>query len=317
MKISDLLNYREQILGSQPLINVTQIQNSIKALEHSIAGDAAQNIKQTELNQSLTEFTAGVDHCVRGLQHVADIIQHLTRHVDRLIQQQHDPYLSRSRRLWQDQFSQWDQNAYLDRTLVMDSHQKFLLENKLQRHSGWQDVGLILRPGRGDIVESMAAMGTLYIFDWTASMIVDAMCRFPEQYRDRFRGYHGHGTASLDQLPGQQMRLIFVHNFFNYMHLDLIREYLMKLLTLLRPGGTVICTFNDCDYAVNALMAERNYQCYTPGHLLQQQAESLGLVVTDRQWFTNGLAWMELQLPGKYRSLKSAPISTKIHARSK
>jgi hypothetical protein len=143
------------------------------------------------------------------------------------------------------------------------------------------------------------------------------MARFPEQYRDRFRDYHGIDATDLRQLPAGQMRLIYVHNFFNYLSIPLIGQYLAELVPLLRPSGTLICTINDCDHAVNADMAERNYQSYTPGHLLMDLAQRHGLATVDHQWFSNGICWMEFQKPGKYRSLKAGPISTKIHARPK
>jgi hypothetical protein len=113
------------------------------------------------------------------------------------------------------------------------------------------------------------------------------------------------------------MRLIFVREFFNTMSLDVIAAYLQRFQSMLRPDGVLICTFNDCDHSVNADMAEKNYQSYVPGRLLRAQAEALGLTVIDQRWFDNGLAWMEFQRPGKYRALKGAPISTKIHARPK
>lgn len=317
MKISDLLKYQEQINQIRSQDWLSRVSLELQALEHAVVSGSGDLISHTALCTNISAVTVGVEDSLRRLNYLDSLLQDLLNNIQTQVSALEPQYLARSERLYRDQLRFRDVFAILERVLPMTSDQKILLENRLQRHSGWQDTGLCVRPGAGDIIESMSGMGTLYVFDHAPALTAQAMSRFPEQHRDRFRDYHGVDPTALRQLPADQMRLIFVHNFFNYLSMSYIDQYIAELVCLLRPGGALICTVNNCDHAVNVDMAERNYQCYTPGHLLIKLAQRYGLVLTDQQWFSNGVSWIEFARPGKYRSLKASPISTKIHARPK
>jgi SAM-dependent methyltransferase len=315
MTLSDLLQYRERVHelaqnGAHHMAKdiiarvVTDIDTS-----HQVLPDPVANLQ--------LRIGTAVQNIQHQIQHMTQLIQQLDAEIHQGIVAHHPQYHAQSRRLYENQFRHYTANKILDTPLDLTSDQRSLLRSRIMAHSNWLDTGLMLRAGRDDLVESMSAMGILYLFDTHPDLLAPAVARFPEHHRDKYRDYHGTEPNDLQQLPPNQMRLIVALNFFNFLPLDRIHQYLMNLTKLLRPGGVILFTFNDCDHAVNVGFCERSWQCYHPGDEILALARALGLELRGRQWFDNGVSWMELGLPGKYRSLRGAPIVTKIHARSK
>jgi hypothetical protein len=99
--------------------------------------------------------------------------------------------------------------------------------------------------------------------------------------------------------------------------MELITRYITEAYQKLRPGGTLIMTYNDCDRAHGVALAERNFMCYTPGSEILKIAELTGFDCTYQHTGLGDLSWIELQRPGKITSLRGGQTLAKIVARSK
>jgi hypothetical protein len=156
----------------------------------------------------------------------------------------------------------------------------------------------------------------LYLVDHNTELLAPAVAGFHEQYQRRLRLYTindcNNNQAILSQLPNNQFGYVFAYNWFNFKPLQVIEQYLRELWHKVRPGGTVLMTFNDCDYAHGVALAERNFMCFTPGTRIMKAAETVGFDTLDRHRGLGDVAWLEFQKPGKIYSLRGGQTLAKI-----
>ena len=92
----------------------------------------------------------------------------------------------------------------------------------------------------------------------------------------------------------------------------LFRSYLTDLFAVMRPGGTLVMTYNNCDRAQGVGLAERNFMCYTPKRHIQKHAESVGFEFTFEHNGEGDLSWLEFVKPGVITSLRGGQTLAKI-----
>jgi SAM-dependent methyltransferase len=126
-----------------------------------------------------------------------------------------------------------------------------------------------------------------------------------------------HSNNILELLPDGQFGVIFSYNYFNYKPLEVIHRYLQEVFEKLRPGGVFIFTFNDCDRAHGAALAERHFMCYTPGRAVQKHAETVGYEILNKHHGEGDLSWFELRKPGDIRSIRGGQSLARIVVNSK
>jgi hypothetical protein len=106
--------------------------------------------------------------------------------------------------------------------------------------------------------------------------------------------------------------LIFAYNYFNYKPIEVINRYLEELFNKLRPGGSLIMTYNDCDQDHGVQLAEKNFMCYTPGQHIVNRAENVGLELFAQHTGQGDLSWFEFKKPGHIQSLRGGQTLAKI-----
>jgi SAM-dependent methyltransferase len=146
-------------------------------------------------------------------------------------------------------------------------------------------------------------------------LLVPAFNKFPEEYQRRLRLYTVKENIEqliLDKIPDNQFSICLVYNFFEFKPFEIIRSYLLEIYQKLKPGGTLIMTFNDCDRDKAVKLVEQHYCCYTPGSLVKQFASTVGY---DQifSWNNDGsTTWLELRKPGTLTSLRGGQTLAKI-----
>lgn len=316
MNLSDLINYRHQVRDLIKRHWYNPVTDSLSRVQSGVYIDK-ELVVPPDLAHRISQVNSMIQHISKQVNHTNEMLQELDDAIQQEINKWHEHYQSQSQHLYQSQSRFTDIHHILESRLDITQQQRDFLQARLMTHSSWCDIGMIIRPANEDFVVSMSGMSLLYLYDSVPQLLEPAITRFPQHHREKYRDYHGTSIGDLDQIPKGQARLIFVQNFFNFMPVDVMYQYLEVLCGILRPGGTIIFTYNDCDHAVNVGFCERSWQCYQPGSEVLARTRALALELRHRQWYDNGFAWMEMQLPGKYRPLKAAPIVTKIHTRSK
>ena len=179
---------------------------------------------------------------------------------------------------------------------------------------------MMLRPGLETFVEEMVPMDPLYLVDTHQELLNPSIQKFTVEYQRRLRPYvidDRQPGEIMNKLPNNQFGFVFAFNFFNFRPLELIQRYLTELHSKLRPGGTLIMTYNNCDRAQGVGLSERHFMCYTPRRMIVQHAESVGFELERGYDAPGDLSWLELRKPGEITSMRGGQTLAKIIVQSK
>ena len=149
------------------------------------------------------------------------------------------------------------------RTLKMFPNTIQDIVSRLHYYVSWQHPGLEIGPGDGQWTPHLVAMDPLYLIDVHQEFLNNTVNNFQEPYRSRLRPYlikH----ASLHTLPTEQFGLIFSWNTFNYFNLRFIEHYLGNLMPLLKPGGVIMFSYNNCERYECTQLFERDFMTFVP-----------------------------------------------------
>jgi SAM-dependent methyltransferase len=108
------------------------------------------------------------------------------------------------------------------------------------------------------------------------------------------------------QLPQEQLGVIVAYNFFDNLSMNMTQRMLRETFNLLKPGGKMIFTFNDCDLPHNITLVERKFKYYTPGRLVKHHLENIGYTIIKQFRETYGMAWFEVEKPGQIERIKGS-----------
>jgi SAM-dependent methyltransferase len=179
------------------------------------------------------------------------------------------------------------------------------LKQRINLYSNWQYPALEIGCGDGEWTKFLVASDPLYIADFFPEFLDSAVEQFEPMYQGRVRKYLIKDFYKIKDLPTNQFGLIFSYNFFNYLSLDTIKQYLLQCLEWLRPGGTVIFTYNNADLPAAAAYAETYFMTYVPKSILIPMAESIGFETIFSFDLDPAFSCIEFKKPGTLHSIKT------------
>jgi len=186
---------------------------------------------------------------------------------------------------------------------------------RLLLRTSWQYPALEIGCRDGEWTQNLVAADPLYIVDPFREFLDFTQNRFPDAYKRRLRRYQI-VNHDLSMLPQGQFGFIFSWGYFNYVSFDTMKQYLKQAMTLLRPGGSFMFTYNDGDTASGAGMAETFAQTYMPKSLLVPLCESLGFTIVDESDYAGNINWIEIRKPGELKTIKAHQVLGEIKARN-
>jgi len=201
-------------------------------------------------------------------------------------------------------------------SMYTDADTVDILIGRIKLLSNWKYPAMQIRPGLCEITQHMTSFDPLYIVDEDPKLLTHLTNVFNNQYLDRIR------TKTINELqddyfndtfPAHQLALIIVTDFFNYKPFEVIQQYLKLFKNkLLKPGGRIIFTFNDCDLPSGIQNAEHYMNTYTPSSLLKSYITYLGYEIINIH-SSDTLSWMEILLPGSLCSIRGGQCIAKIN----
>jgi SAM-dependent methyltransferase len=130
---------------------------------------------------------------------------------------------------------------------------------------------------------------------------------YPEIYQKRLRLY-GLYDRNLEVLPQSQFGLILCWDFFNYQTLGTIDLYLSKIIKLLRPGGVLIFSYNNCEFAESARLVDNHLSSWATPSALEKMFLAQGYELIEfkdvRTDVISYCSWVEVRRPGKLTTVK-------------
>lgn len=313
MKLSELVGYLN-LLESDSL-----------ALDHQVATKRLQEIADVVANHTIqisefgSTFVDKIYDITQEFQHAESLLHNLKTEVRKQISQKELEYYQASQRLYENEMCYETTEYILNRRLSIDTDSRLLLTAKLTQYTDWRLPGLIIRPCKEKFIENLVPLDPLYVLDQNEDLMQPALQAFTPEYQRRLRPYVINDYEHLDalwQLPCNQYGLIFAYNYFNYKPMKVFEGYLLSMFDRLRPGGVAIFTFNDCDWAHGVALAEHNFMCYTPGHVIKSYCEKIGFEILNVYRGQGDVSWIELRKPGTIESLRGGQTLAKIIATS-
>ena len=311
MKLSEIVSYLNLLETLDVHNEAVEATRRLSAVLHVVANHALQvDTCSQDLEQNFDAVKLGLDDFERTLGQIK-------HRLGQLLHQQEPVYLTESYRLFDQEMRHDGTQHILNRKLCIDSASREALQHRLKNLTDWRLPGMIIGPRTESFIEDMVPMDPLYLVDTHQDLLDPAVRNFTPDYQRRLRQYVVNDyvpRSILNEIPGGQFGVIFAYNYFNYRPMEVIRRYIQEIASKLRPGGTFIMTYNNCDRAHGIGLAERSWMCYTPKRLIVEAAINSGLELVSAADEPGDLSWIEFVRPGDIETLRGGQSLAKIIA---
>jgi len=301
MKLSEIVAYLNLLESLQVHEEAGEAVRKLAAVLHVVVNHPVQ---VDTFSQTLDQNFVAVQSALTEFEVT---LSQIRQQLIQLQQQQEPAYLAKSFRLFDQEMRHDSTLCILNRQLSVDDHFREILQHRLKNLTDWRLPGLIFGPQAETFINDMVPMDPLYLVDTHQVLLDTATEKFTPNYQRRLRQYIVNDYVSgpiLKALPDDQFGLIFAYNYFNYRPIEVIRRYIQEVAAKLRPGGTFIMTYNNCDRAHGTALAEKSWMCYTPKRLIVEAATAAGLELISAIDATGDLSWVEFLRPGEIKTLR-------------
>jgi SAM-dependent methyltransferase len=313
MKLSRLITYKHMVDG----LHISHIQDQIETELKQIHTDLSiQNIDFDNLKSEIEKQSTNIRQSMTAIE---SLLAQFKKNLHGFVNSIEEPYYVRSESLYQE--SRKDSAEYtLDqlqfKKLLYEPATNEFFQSRLKLHSNFKWPALEIRPGFGDLTPCLVACDPLYLVDTNDALLEPVKKMFTPEYQRRIRYYTIDESAKhiFSQLPRQQFGIIVAVNFLNFRPLPLIKKYVQESFLLLKPGGALIFTYNNCDYPIGVDNFENSYYCYTPGHQIAEICKQAGFRIAASFDLENNVSWLELQRPGRLSSIRGGQALGKIQS---
>ena len=317
MKLSELIAYRNLLLQ----YDTDDIQYpSYRQLEAILYTVKTNTIQPRAFSQTLDEDLAAIKYAAGQF---TTTLSELIKELNIIIEIEEKSYYAESS---QDYKQVTDRRYHrivqsediLKRIIQLPDESRQMIVNRIRGYIDWKQAGMIIRPGREDFIKHLVECDPLYIVDHDSQLLEESVAQFNEEYQQRIRSHYinnveEHPNESLiGTVPGNQIGFCLSYNFFNFVAMEVLEQYLKEIFSKLKPGGILAMTFNDCDKAHGVALAEKHYCFYTPGHRILSTAKRIGYKQMFKWDDGRDFSWLELRKPGESESLKGGQTLAKI-----
>ena len=266
--------------------------------------DKLQNLKE-EILSNIDEFNG--------------TLTEIKTEVDNFIKKKESAYLSKSYQIYENEIK--DSSKYiLERSLFQsliyrDDIEKYFI-SRILKHSNWKHSGMFIRPEHGKYVNEMTASDPLYVVDDDVDLFTPTKLLWGEQYQSRVRYKLIDESKDIifNNFPSNQINFIVAMNYFNFKPLNVINRYMKELYDVLKPGGVIIFTYNNCNLTLAVQNFEKSFYSYTPESRLKPMIEMLGFTVIESyNEPSSNVSWLEIMKPGNITSLRGGQCIAEIN----
>ena len=203
-----------------------------------------------------------------------------------------------------------------ERKTILSQDVENIISTRISQYTSWQHAVLEIGPGDGKWAYNLVSGDPLYLLDIRQEFLDSSIKQFREEYRKKIRLYQIGSDVfktdiDLSDLPNKQFGFIFAWNVFDYLPMGFIESYLNQCFELLKPGGVVMFSYNDCEKKLCAELAETKFKSWMPKWKLNEILTKIGFEVITFQSKEELVNWVEVKKPGELTSIRaSQPLAT-------
>jgi SAM-dependent methyltransferase len=311
MKLSEIVAYLNLLDSVSVHEEAAESTRRLAAVLHVVANHAVQ------VDSCAQDLEQNFDAVKLGLDDFESTLSRIKQRLVQMLHEQEPAYLAESYRLFDQEMRHDGVQHILSRRIGINDDSRLALQYRLKNLTDWRLPGMIIGPRTEKFIEDMVPMDPLYVVDTHQELLDPAVRSFTPDYQRRLRQYVVNDYvpgAILNEIPGGQFGVIFAYNYFNYRPMEVVRRYIQEIASKLRPGGTFIMTYNNCDRAHGVGLNERSWMCYTPQRLIVAAAVDSGLELVSATDEPGDLSWIEFVRPGEIETLRGGQSLAKIIA---
>ena len=205
-----------------------------------------------------------------------------------------------------------------ERKTILSQDVENIISTRIAQYTSWQHAVLEIGPGDGKWTQHLVAGDPLYLLDIHREFLDSSIKQFREEYRKKIRLYQiGSDVFKTDvdmsALPKKQFGFIFAWNVFDYLPMGFIEAYLNQCFELLKPGGVMMFSYNDCEKKLCAELAETKFKSWVPKWKLNEILTKIGFEVITFESKEELVNWVEVKKPGELTSIRASQPLASIH----
>ena len=163
-----------------------------------------------------------------------------------------------------------------------------------------------------EFTNNLTGSEPLYVCDFNKESMQRCIAKFNTDYQKKICQYIIEDN-NFNALPQNQFSFILCWNMFNYVTLEILEKYIINLMSLLRPGGVILFSYNNCDLIESMVLTEIGSASYIPKRHIEQlcNKHNFELVASfdiqnevDLIEFTR-ISWVEIKKPGGLTTIKA------------
>jgi len=316
MKLSKLITYKNMVDG----LSVKHVYDEIFQLLKEV--NTNLDIEQFDFDNIKEEIRKNSDDIKISMDNIDNHLQKFKENLEKFFDSIEEPYYTKSQEIYKEGLNDTPEyilDQYTFKKLIYDEDTFNFFINRIKLYVNWKWPAVEIRPAIGDFTDFLTGCDPLYLVDTDEDLFYQVKKLWTPEYQRRVRYYTINESYKnpLGSLPQNQIGLILAVNFFNFRPLDLIDSYLRNIFQLLRPGGTALFTYNNCDYPIGVDNFEKSYYCYTPGRQIKDLCAKHGFRILASFDMDNNVSWLELQKPGNNTSLRGGQSLARIESLTK
>lgn len=306
MKISELVRIKEQLVKFKSPTFSTFIESKFKETSIYVDNMLSSFVFGDIKNNLASQLTQLGSHITKTDELIANLIQY----VENLIEEQVKEFYRSGYLINGVEFtSETDiHNERQYRTVICNEDIKQAVITDIRNYTNSKYPALEIGPGDGQWTEYMVAGDPLYIVDVHPEFIESTKSKFPIEYQRRLRsyllGWNGLPKDDLSILPQNQFSFIFAWQVFDFFPLDKTRLYLEQCFNLLRPGGVMMFSYNNCEFVSAAVFAESGFKSWMTKSLLIKTCQDVGFEILDTKDSVSGNYWIKVKKSGELKTVK-------------
>jgi len=304
--LRELVKFRNDLAASVEHLQLDSAVNE-KIAELTKVKKLNPNIDYNDqIDSYMQEFSQLIDANQQTINKIKDTIAAVTLDIDQLAKSLFDT---------DDQKNNFTSDR-VTQLLELDEERTDYIVSRIGSYSDWLYPSLIIYPREKKwLMSTIVASDPLYLVQHSSIELNNLIDDFSEIYKNRLRCYD---TNNFSKLPQEQFRFVLLWDFLNYISVDQFEFYLREMFKLIRPGGSCMFSYNNCDLIGSANLAELDCSSYANSKIVESLAKHIGFEITRFEDLATGdaltthVSWVELRKPGTLTTVKAHQAMAKI-----